>query len=95
MKLSKPQKHVLRAMLEFDSIISALPWGGRWDISTIPDLVAGSFRPRMVTLRVLRRLGLLHREPIGGLEFEFSLTPKGRELAKELFSDLTDSEKGL
>ena len=83
-KLSETQKRVLRAMVEFESIISALPWGGRWDISTIPDLVAGPFRPRMATLRVLRRLELLHREPIGGLEFEFSLTPKGCEVAKEL-----------
>ena len=84
MKLSEPQKRVLRAMAEFDIIISAVPWGGRWDISAIPDWERGAYQPRATTLRVLRRLGLLHREPIGNLEFEFFLTPKGQELAKEL-----------
>lgn len=83
-KLSDPQKRVLGAMAEFDSIVSMLPWGGRWDISTIPDLVGGSFRPRLSTLRVLVRLGLLGHDHIGALESEFYLTPKGHKLAKEL-----------
>jgi len=95
MKLTEPQKQVLRTMLEFDSIISVVPWGGRWDISAIPDLEYGPFRPRVATLRVLRRLGLLHREPIGGLEFEFSLAPKGREIAEELQDEPGGSARGV
>lgn len=83
-KLSEPQKRVLGAMAEFDSVVSVLPWSGRWDISTIPDLVGGSFRPRLSTLRVLVRLGLLERDHIGALESEFYLTPKGCKVAKEL-----------
>jgi len=80
MKLSEPQKRVLRTMLEFDSIASVLPWGRRWDISTI----GGGFRPRLQTLRVLVRLGFLQRDHIGNLEFEYYLTSKGRAVAKEL-----------
>ena len=82
MKLSEPQKRVLRAMAEFDSTIFVVAGHGRWDIPAIPDWDMRPFRPRIATLRALRRLGFLQREWIGGLEWEFFLTPKGREAAK-------------
>lgn len=84
LKLSKAQKRVLRAMGEFDTLISVHPWGGGWDIPTIPDLASGPFRPRIQTLRVLVRMGLLECDHIGSLESEYYLTPKGQEVAREL-----------
>ena len=56
-----------------------------WRIYDCEDATGKRFRPHRKTLEVLERLGLLRRDPPGlAISFEYHITDKGREAAKEL-----------
>ena len=88
MKLSEPQKRVLRTMYENDDTIFVNTWGGRFDISSLRAVKGRRFRPRRKTLEILEARDLIDRiDSWSFSDFEYVLTPKGREVAKELEDD--------
>lgn len=89
MKLTRPQKRVLRTMLEFEtyvdfSLSERYAYYARRDLAIIPD-------PAVSTIHALERRGLLEAIRKWGESTFYVLTPKGREAAKELQSDEADS----
>lgn len=86
MKLSEPQKRVLRTMLEFDCVVVAnrpnsTGWYDRPRVSKVS-------RPGWNTLNCLYWDScLLSREYDAQGYVVYRLTPKGREKAKELSDD--------
>lgn len=78
MRLSQPQKRVLRTMADSGHPLYGHSWGGKWHIF-------GNFRFQHRTIQVLENHGLLRKDPQGlAVVFEYHLTPKGRDVAKEL-----------
>ena len=85
MKLTEPQKRVLKAMYENDDSIFVSTWGGKWGISSLRAAKGRRFRPRRKTLEILEKRELLYRGSSWSFsDFEYILTPKGREAAKAL-----------
>ena len=88
MKLSEAQKRVLRTMVEFDCLLySSTPdghcWYGGRALYECPDR-----KVRYTTLRALIKRRLIgERQHMAAQPYwrhDFLLTPKGREMAKEL-----------
>ena len=82
MKLSEPEKRVLRTMLEYDCVIIA-SWAntdGQYEGVKVPTIP----RPRWNTLNSLRYDRELLSCEWTVCHLTYHLTPKGREKAKEL-----------
>lgn len=84
MKLSKPQKLVLKRMEQSGAHIEVYIWDdGYWDAAWVTSDPRWR-RPNIRTVQALEHRGLLERKPKGVSSFRFVLTPKGREIAQEL-----------
>jgi len=91
-KLSEAQKRVLTACWVTTGIWMNT-WGGRWSISWSEDDTGEHFQPQRKTVEILEGLGLLRRDPPGlAINFEYHLTDKGREVAKELEEQDAETE---
>lgn len=89
MKLSGPQKRVLKFMERHNCGIEVYVWGNGWLISPSYWHPGYTLRPRRTTLEAVERRGLLVRIPEKPkLHFEYRLTPKDREIAKELENEV-------
>ena len=89
MKLSEPQKRALRTMVEFDCLLHASEgycWYGGRAVKEWPRRKA-----RLTTVQALIKRGLVEEkeweEDQPYWRRDFALTPKGREVAKELQDD--------
>ena len=88
MKLSEPQKRVLRTMLEFDCLVhtsspDGLCWYGGRAVREWPRRKVGRTTVRaLVKRQLIEQLGRKEKQPYW--RRDFSLTPKGREAAKGL-----------
>ena len=84
MKLSEPQKRVLRTMLEWDCPVFVPYYGGAWFGGKA--VYHERRQVRKTTVRVLQTKGLLEeaKKFVRWGARGFILTPKGRKKAKEL-----------
>jgi len=88
MKLTEPQKRVLRILFHYSCDVCVHPgmgvaWYDHEDMPSLP--YSGSKAPAPVTVRALERRNILRRAHISRYgDVYYRLTPKGREVAKEL-----------
>ena len=86
-KITEPQACVLRTMAEYDCQIRINQYGhvryGAFEGCSMP-YAAWRFPPLKRTLLALQRKGILESQGHEGWNQRFVLTPKGREIAKEL-----------
>ena len=82
MKLSAPQKRVLRTMYRHDCEIGEARFGSETHLRY--EAQTRESAPRIATIRVLHRHGFLRVYRLDWFCSAYILTPKGREKAKEL-----------
>lgn len=88
MKLTEPQERTLRMMRQYKMHVSVHVWDdGYWQpvwVTSDPSWPRSTRHPNVRAMQALEHKGLLRHEPEGTSDFRFVLTPRGREVAKEL-----------